>query len=48
MAAQAPREAIAFLQPLGDTAGMRDARAPLASLDAKLRAEEIWPVRISS
>jgi len=27
---------------------MRDARAPLASLDAKLRAEEIWPVRISS
>jgi hypothetical protein len=26
--------AIAFLQPLGDTAGMRDARALLAKLDA--------------
>jgi class 3 adenylate cyclase len=28
-------KAIAFLQPLGDTVGMRDARALLASLDAK-------------
>jgi hypothetical protein len=28
-------KAIAFLQPLGDTVGMRDARALLATLDAK-------------
>ena len=28
-------KAIAFLQPLGDSVGMRDARALLATLDAK-------------